>query len=280
MDQQTIDARQNRIAIEADVSLLERERDKILADLEQLQNTQKEAHLTLDKQLSVKKGVLENISIEIAQAKALCDKYNQTLAELKDLLKDFGKKEIDEALDRLKVIDGDINVIRKEFIDRENNIAEREKKVLEERRIAARQAAEAERVKKDYHERDLLLDTRERTIDNREKEAKAAVVKANELLDTINGEIKSKRMQVQRIDITIETKTKQAENIGIEAEGKLKEATRRLKEISRKEEALREKDDKLTIRETKVADREATVGRAYREVIQRGGVVEEPPQPN
>lgn len=274
-----INVRQSLIAINADIKLAEKEKKKILDDLEQLQKSLGEANKNYDKHLSLKREALDNVQKELSFVKELCQRYTSALELLKPELANFGKKEIAEAEDRLKVIHGDIEAVKRELIDRENNTKEEAKRVERESRSADSKLRVAESIRKANEQEEVRLNEKAAKISEDEAKAKEAVVKAQDLLDTINREIEKKRMQVQKLDITIEAKTKQADNIGAEAIAKLQEANRRMALATRKEEANNEKDKEFIQKEHWLDDREATVGRAYRETIQRGGKVE-PPQIN
>jgi chromosome segregation ATPase len=275
MDQQ-FQAKQTLVTIQADINLLERKKTKILQEIEHLQATKAEAFKQHDQQIKHKQDAADHLTNEGKRLQALAHLYSQSVEDLeKEIAGKKAEKEqlIAEAEIAVKTIHDEADNRIKAVADREKNATEREEEIDHQQKVIALRVKHiVEDGEKLEQKQEELLD-RKFALAGKEAAAKEAVAQAQELLDDITRQINEKRMQSQTLDQTIENKTREVDRIGKEAEVKLQELDRLIAEYTKKEEMQSEKAIELNKKERWLDDREATVGRAYRETLQRGGKV-------
>lgn len=273
MDQQL----QQKIAqLKAEISLKERELAKLLKDIEQLQKTKGQAFKDYDAQIKVKKEELEGLNQEAGKTQGFCHLYSRQLNELQieaekelkasNLQKERARQEVEQVyLDAEKT--------KRQAENRIVAVAEREVKADEKEKLI-----EASIIA--LQEKQITIDKQEAQIAERIKVAeiaettsKEAIAKSGKLLDTLDRQIKLKKMQVQNLNTTIDDMGKQAERIGVEAKTQLEKALKLIEEYNLQKGHLDDRDKELNKKEIWLSDREATVGRAYNETIKRGGKI-------
>lgn len=262
--------------IDPEISLLEKKKSDLLKEVEDLQTSKTKALKEYNGQIQHKIEVLDNATKEGQRVAALCRFYSTTLENLTGDMKQLEEEKatrITEAEDAVKGIYAAAYNAAKAVEDREANVTEKEKGV--DKHLELAEVKELENVRQDSILDERLDDVEERVAAAEELEAKTkdTLAQTRELLDDIKEQIKQKMMQVQTLDIEIATKTQSSEKIGLEAEGKLRVSNRLMVNLSAKEVSLDEKNKRLDKKELWLNDREATVGRAYRETLGRGGKI-------
>lgn len=270
-------AKTDLITLNADIGQLERKRDKILKDLELLNKSKAEAFHQHDQQIKIKKDVAEHWENEGKRFQTLCHLYSNSAEELSETI-DRLEKERDQMIAKAQE---EVQQIHDDAKNREEAVGNREANVNKTRSIVAKQQEDVIRavgnlqvMQQKVKEEKAELSDQSGQLEIEREETKQAVAKAQVLLDDIDRQLAEKRMELQGLDTQIENKTRHAETIGKKAESQLAEVQRRENVVARKERGIRETIDKHNKKELWLADREATVGRAYRETIQRGGKVD------
>lgn len=268
--------KQDLVVIKADLDLLERTKKKTENELEQLNKTKTEALRMHEHQVTQKKTEAEHWKREGERLQNLCHLYSQSVEDLEKLIKEKKLERtqlIQKTTDEVQQIHDDAKNREEAVTGREKNvtlISERTKKDVE---IVTRTLrAIALREKKLTADRQVLKEEQKQHKAMVEL-SKLEVAKAQRLLDDIDRQLAEKREEKRTLEVQITQQTKHAETIGKEANSRLTDVKRRESVVVRKEIAANERDEKQNQREIKLADREATVGRAYRETIQRGGRV-------
>ena len=275
MDQQIVQANQTLLKLKADIVLAEKEKKKALDDLDQLQSIKTQAYKKYNTENTLQQNKIKVLTKTVGDLKSMADDLEAVIKSKKDELKDFGKEEIKAANDSLKVIHGDIEIIKREIKDREENIASEKEYLNKSHRDMDIKIQELQTLKFELELREGEIQKEKDRLGEAEQQSKEAVAKNRELLDDINRELKEKRMQVINLDVAIESKTKQAESVGVDANARLAEAEHLEKLVLGKENALNDKNIELIKKERWLSDREASLRRAYLETVHRGGKVDE-----
>lgn len=119
----------------------------------------------------------------------------------------------------------------------------------------------------------VQLTLREKLVEKIEKESEELVAHNKNLLDDMVIRIEAKRKEEKILDESITNKKEEAAVIGNLVRIQLQMANRLIKEYNARKKLQDEKDIEQNKKELWLTDREATVGRAYRETISRGGRV-------
>lgn len=270
MDSQ-IQSNQDLTRIQADIRLATREYNKILKDIEQFETSKTAALKEGDQQIRIQKASIERLTNEGIRLSTLCRLYSQTLADLELAMKDYGKEDVERAEQKVKEIYGEAERTRADADAYMKRVEVKDNSVKLREIEADKKLVEAKEIQEKTAKLQIKLDEQQKAITHEEITAKQSLVEANKLLDDISRQIREKRMQNQGLDIIISNKTKQADAIGVEANAKLTEAHRLLSVADKRKEAQDARDITQNNKEIWLSDREATVGRAYRETLQRGG---------
>lgn len=263
--------------LNGEIVLAERKLSDLSHELEQLQTTRDQAFKSHAADVKKQQDQLAAITNEAKITANLARGYSLSLDELQEAHKTFFEKkreDIQEAKNAVRSIHEEVERREAAVKDREDNVTNREAAV-ENREKVVRNGEEAlvvreEKVKIDVEE--LAKRTSQLLVD--EEKSKHSLAQEKELLDDIDRQIRQKRMELHGLTLTIEMKEKVAKNTGQEVEARLTAVESRELLAEGKEKGLNERDTELNKKEIWLDDRERTVGRAYRETIQRGGVVD------
>lgn len=264
------------IKIQADIDLKEREYKKLFEELENLQKAKGAAFKQHDTQIQHKKDELAVLEKKIDYLQSLMPPLQEAYVFLQNnvkRIKENGDMVTKAAEDAVKTVYSDADAIKREAMDLEANVKKHENEVVKRENEVAFREKRADERDIVQNALDKKLDNRTTELDNLEIESKKTVAKAQELLDDINRQLNTKRMQVQKLDSEIIQKTEHAVVIGNIAQRKLETVEQREKVVAQREVSTHAKTTELHNKELWLTDRESELRRAYTEVVQRGGNV-------
>lgn len=251
-------------AVKADIRQAEKKREDLLRDIEELQKTKENAFKQYLTESKKRDDALDARREELVELRVWCHMYSKSVETFQEYIKDFGKKEVEEANQRLLVVHSDIDIIRREISDREKNIDDR-LEMLQRREdavkrglqsIALQQGAVEDNHKAVEKERDMLRD--------KKRDIGTAVAEAAKKLDDITMLLIQKRREMESIDRDIHIKTVNAKGIGSDAAAQLQEAERRMREVDARERDLNAKEQNIITKTIWLDDREAELRRTAR----------------
>jgi hypothetical protein len=269
--------KQSLIITRADAQLAEREKNKILQELETIQGTKEVAFREIAQQKENAQKEVMALKGEGLRLQGLVRLYTEAIEgfiQERDLAEKAALTQKTRAIEEVKGIYSDADRRERVVMDREENVSKKEAELAKCEDIIKGREGAVIVIESQIEERAQLIMAREKGLSIREADSNLRLEKTRRLLDDIERQLKEKRIEMESLDTTIRNKTMIAEQTGIEAQSKLKEASLLIKELAAQKETQDEKDKKLNQKELWLNDREATVGRAYNEVISRGGRVE------
>lgn len=272
-----LQAKQSLIQIEADIHLAERDKRKIVTELEQLNSTRTAAFKQYDQQIKHKKDEYDVYEAKIEDITTAIEKNEEVLQQLSDEVVQLTTKRdrlIAEARDAVKTVHDEAEQREKAVTDREHNVQIASEEVKLSEQIVNKTVQEIALQQGQLTIERKVFEKDQRDFAAEEEASKKTVAKAQELLDDINRQLKAQRMQSQQLDTEIINKTAHSIVIGNLAQVRLDEADRRLKVVAQREVSANEKDIEQHNKDIQLDDREATIGRAYRETLQRGGKID------
>ncbi len=264
---------QRKLELEGDIRLLTRNREKLLTDIESLQNS--------------KDTVYRESTYEITKLKGEV----KTLQEQKEPLKEEvvkAKEAIDEAKGAVEgFVSGEITKVKE--VERETN----EKLLKKQLAVSAMdQWVKSEKSRVLQLEQDVLtlkLDVDEQhknnlhykeQLDLKHKEADTIFIQTKEKVqqqgveyERIRRDIEEKTIQVTQLSDNIAVKQKELEDLKLEISNKLTALIDREHKANAHEDRNRKKEKELLQKEAWLSDRESTLRRAYQEIVNKGGPI-------
>lgn len=271
-----MDLSKKLLQLKAEITLKEKEYNKLLLDIEQLQKTKKTAFEQSTKEIKDNTEKIANLISKGKEMTALLTLQSEALEDIQNKINNAKEQYAKDKLDA----ENAVKAVYAQF-DAEKRHVENMKKDVESRETALKDSQKELQAKEnsieiaenDYMQKVNILRDREKKITLAQIEVNKTLVKQLELLDDINTRVEQKRLEVKRLDESIKNKTQHAETIGQEQHDKAILLSIKEKDLKIKTEAMENKIIELNNKEAWLSDREATVGRAYKETLKRGGVV-------
>lgn len=262
--------------LNGEILLAERKLLTIQTDIENHQASKTKALEEFEIIKKKKLGEIDVLMVELEGVMEVHTLYDDVILEQEER-RDTAQKEttliIQTATEKAQGIMAEAENAQKAVEDREQNVS-----IREENCTLAMDSIEGLFEEVEEHANTNILQTetlveREKIVVQSEENSKEAIAQAQVLLDDIDRQLSEKRVEMQNLDITITEKTKIATETGKEVEARLTDVIRRENVVAGEERGLHDKHKELIQKELWLDDRETTVGRAYREVLQRGGTI-------
>lgn len=262
--------------VNEDEVLLAKRKDKLLNEIEKLEETRKTSFKQTNHEIQEKRKDLEFLTKEGKRLGALSRLYSKSVEELMEKITELKAEEvrlIKEAREKVATVHQEAENRIRAVKDREDNVDAEKEAVKAREKNASNTLLQAQRIQKQNEEDAERLKYDEAEFAKKQAIANETLAKQKELLEDIDRQIIGKNMQVQVLDFRIKIKTEKAEEIGKEAERQLLEANRLIKEYRRKDALRRKKEGELRIRERKLTDDQQSLKRAYDEIVKKGGQI-------
>jgi chromosome segregation protein len=273
MDQQ-FNAKQTLVTLEADIDLKNRELKKVTTELERLNTTRGTSFEQYDKQIKLKQNQIDGLQKEMERLEGEIKKSTELFHSLDGQIvakQTEAARITSEANQQVLEIHNDAERREEAIGNKEANVKLREEQVKTNQEIVDKSLHEINLQKTRVAKARQELVTDKATFEAEKKQSEQAIAKAQELLDDINRQIREQSMQLSTINTSIDVQTKKADEIGKEANERLEKVKTREILVAGRERGVNEKRNELIKKEIWLDDREATVGRAYRETLERGG---------
>jgi hypothetical protein len=274
MDQiTTAQSQQTLSTLQGEIRLAEKERLRLLDDIDRLNKAKASEFQDAQKQLTMVRNDVKTLATKREHLELDCAVLSSSIKKSRQDLEEYGKNEINTAKKAAAAI----------------HLASHQKlKMVEEKELSV--AKRAEEVAK----RETDVTVHENDVAQREKESKviemqltrqtAELAERTQLekaevsrLEGIKNDLIPKIEELQRDEKRTREQIKISEKYAIEtrqtADATLKAAIARQLTLDGQKELLDRREEKLRQKEIWLNDREATVGRAYKEVISRGGTI-------
>lgn len=264
--------KQRLAQLKGDILLAEKSLSQLQKDIEQHQTSKDRSLKQYDVQIREKKEIITNLTSQGEKLHALVILESQALQELQEACEKERAvlaSDVQKAREEVKGVYEAAENRQKSVEDRENNVEIREEAV-EEGRLAVeegRLAVDSERSRLQLL--DSELDTKRQEVDSKVERSNQTLAQTQELLDDIHKQIEVYKPVLEKLKTEIDEQTLIAQDIGIEADRKMKEAEKKLAQAIALSITLKKKEKELSDKEVWLADRERSLRRSYDEIVRR-----------
>lgn len=272
MNNLPIQQEQHRLnTIKSEISLAEKKRDEILLDLTRLDETKKSELKSHKNRIETIKKDIQTLSFEKNRLESECKNLSEVYVKKESEIRVYGTNEIKKAEETVQVICARAKKIQ--------SVAEEKQRTVEEKSIVV-------------DNRESSVKSREYSVNEKEivykknfTELESKKIQIEQSKQSIDGYLSSVKVKIKEIEMTIAQKEKTILELNVvlerkeaakkriddEMSTKMNEANRLMAMAESTNEANIKKSIELNRKEIWLNDRESAVGRAYREVVQRGG---------
>lgn len=255
-----------KLELQAEIQSLNRQRDKALEDLEQLQQVRQEATASHAKNKKNLNKELDQLRIEKGALEESCRKASKDYQTITKDLESYGKNEISKAEEAVKSIYTDAQITKKQVDealqsakDHQTTVDKKEKEI--EQREASAYAKEIENKKEQER-----IDAELANVDQQKKDAQKAVSEAEQKVYTLNSKEKQLQANVRGLNLTIQIKEAWVKKTDEETSEKIARSKQILSEANAMKDANEVKEDILKRREKLLVDRRETLDRGFNEL--------------
>lgn len=277
-----MDQQQQRIHLQevnGDIILAEKKLQRLSSDVTNFEESKAAGLREYDNQIKKKQAEIDALTLEGKRLQGLSHIYSNAIQNLrieKETQEKINIHLIEKAQTDVLLIHQVAKEVREAAQIQQKKVKVFALTVLLRHVSVVNMSAALTLLKKQLDIKQEAIEKQDRDVTERERSANVALAESQKLLEDINRQLPEKQKMLTNLNEFIEKRKKEAEQIGILAAMRLAEANRLLSGVARKEKLQRAKSIELNKKELWLNDREATVGRAYRETISRGGRVTKP----
>jgi len=275
MDAVTLTQQQQQTAsIQGESFLAEKEKEKVSAELQHLQIAREIEFKEYNAQKAVLTKAVEVLKVEKVQleadVKVAGEKYDGIIRSINE----YGENEVEKAKNAVTSIYLTAQILQREWKDKvmKADVKAEELEKREQELNELNIAVEQQRVENEVEEN--LLKKREYQLTLKQEIVKKTVAQLEEKRDTLISEVETNQAKLRGVRITIKIQEDTAAKTVADAEIKLREANIKMAETKALEEKNNETSKNLAIEKLQLDDYAATIRRAYRETMDRGGKID------
>jgi hypothetical protein len=271
MDLQQLE--QKRLQLQGEITLLERQLEKLQQDLAQLDETKKsETKLHLDKIDKLKKNIniliVDKESLE-KNVKSLSEEYKTVTTNLEE----YGKNEVKKTEEAVKSIYLEADNVNKKAQDHAAEVKKNELEISVRESNVNKLIQEVKiQTDKNIFEK-CRLQAESKLIEQLRIDTNEMVSAVEKKVYNLNAQIKSLEAKAHGLEITVQIKEKWAKQTDEEINTKKIETERLLAESKAINEAADKRENELIEREKLLKDQQSMLQRSINEFENKGGIL-------
>lgn len=269
---------QQLAGIQGEILIAEKQLKSLQGDIENHERVKGDSLKEYDTQIKNKKEEIDSLELEGARLRRLIILEGESYEAIKEeKIKESEKwaQDAKDAEEAVKSIYSNADNRIRAVADREANCENAERQNLADstknREMAENLQKEADSIE---IQRAIVKKSREE-LSAAEEKSKLTLAEEKEKLDDITRQIPIQTAILEKIKRDIEENTDKASAILKNADDKMRKADERSLILNMRDRRQNERENEQSKKEAWLDDREGTVGRAYKEVIQRGGIIKE-----